>query len=458
MSSTYSFPVVDKDNEENTQNSVDTSEDRLERFATSETTLSQTWHETAPVAQIRMEAQTETITLDEAIDAVMSKAAAVMIAVEQATMTIAIIGESINRVTSPKSVDEAWGFMKEVVKHTTTAWDEVWSATRALQTAAIVAETEDRDKWQAIHEARTAVQAVVVHWHEATRASEAAYEAWANIFYKTPKNWDVTAIPPESEAAYKAWANILNWDVTAIPPEYVIDPTEAASLQADDPQTGPQTDPQTVAMSLIQKATHATNAAQETISKAAQAWNEANANIFVVASPHTRSTFAQAMIKVAAATKAVDEATTVIAQAQILPPAVVSWDKIKQAAEQEIEVTTKAYDQILETVETCRAAYHLIQTLSQNRGETWKVASQVAMASMEDWEKARAATEAVVGIWKQTSTQPDPYAAHRSICQATQITDTAIKAVSQATQSWKKVNPKILLAISNITSTDISMK
>jgi hypothetical protein len=434
MSSTYSFPVVDKNNGENTQNSVDTSEERLERFATSETAVPHTWHETATVAQSRMEAQTETITLNEAIDAVMSKAAAVTIAVDQATMAITIIRESINRVTSPKSVDKAWGSMREVVKHATTTWDEVWSATRALQTAAIVAEAEDRHKSQAIHEARTAVQGVVAHWHEATRASEAASEAWANIFGEAPANWDVAAIPPE----------------------HVIDPTEAASLQADDPQTG--------VMSLIEKATDSTNAAQETISKAAQAWNEANANISIIASQYTRSTFAQVMIQVAAATKAVDEATAAIANAQIPSPAVVSWDKIKQAAEQEIEVTTKAYDQILETVTACRAAYYLIQTLSQNRGETWQVAYQTAKASMEDWEKARAGTEAVVGIWKQTTStqsdqlQPDLYTAHRSIIGAIRLTDTAVKAVSQATQSWKKVNPKILLAISNTTSTDISMK
>jgi hypothetical protein len=414
MSSTYSF-LVDENKEADTKNSVELIE----------TSASYTGNKTATAAQSRMEAQTETITLDEAIDAVMSKAAAVTIAVDQATTAIKIIRDSTKRVTSPKSVDEAWGFMKEVVKHITTAWDKVWSATRALHTAVMMAEAEDnRDKWQTINEAQTAVQVVVTYCDKATRASETASEAWANIFDRAPANWDVTV-------------------------------TEAAFLQADDPQT--------IAMSLIEEATRATNAAQETIFKADQAWNEANAKIFIVASHHTRSTFAQAMVQVAAATKAVDEATAAIANAQIRPQAAVSWDKIKRTAETEVKVTTEAYDKILETMEACHAAYHIIQNLSQNREETWQVARQTAKTSIEDWEKARAATEASVQIWKQTSTQsdqlqPDLYAAHRSIIEAMQIADTAVTAISQATQSWQKVNPKLLLAISNTTSTDTWMK
>jgi hypothetical protein len=416
MSSTYSF-LVAENNGGDTENSVELIE----------TSVSYTWDKTATAAQSRMEAQTETITLDEAIDAVMSKAAAVTIAVDQATTAIKTIRDSTKRVTSPKSVDEAWGFMKEVVKHITTAWDKVWSATRALHTAVMMAEAEDnRDKWQTINEAQTAAQVVVTYCDKATRASETASEAWANIFDRAPANWDVAA-----------------------------DPTEAAFLQADHPQT--------IAMSLIEEATRATNAAQETISKADQAWNEANAKIFIIASHHTRSTFAQAMVQVAAATKAVDEATAAIANAQIRPQAAVSWDKIKRTAETEVKVTTEAYDKILETMEACHAAYHMIQNLSQNREETWQVARQTAKTSIEDWEKARAATEASVQIWKQTSTQsdqlqPDLYAAHRSIIEAMQIADTAVTAISQATESWQKVNPKLLLAISNTTSTDTWMK
>jgi hypothetical protein len=303
------------------------------------------------------------------------------------------------------------------VKYTTAAWDKVWNVTRALHTAATVAEAKDKDKLQAIDEAKIAVQVAVADWQETTKRSEAAaaYEVWANIFQQAPTSWDAAVTP--SEAAY---------------------------LPADHSH---------MVMPLTQEATHLTDAAQETVTKAVQAWNEANANILVVARHHIRSTFAEVLVKVASVTEVVNEATTAMGKAQTLPG--VSWSKRTHVvAENELKVTEEAYDKITETIRALHAAYSVIQALAHHQGETWQVAHQTAKASLKGWKEASTATETAIETWRHTSTQSDPAqldwcAGHTSISIATNLADKAVKAVSQAAQSWEKANSEILLAISN---------